>query len=257
MTDSSCGSNFFESKIGKRLVRSGLLSSLFCVLCSPIALFAQQRLSADVTTRQVVNNKMLRIERQLYYTVGGDLVVHYTHPQEYYMKTNRLGEVLIYQPSVNEVAMLQDKAMADQSEVFMLFLSPDRANLNLTRMGFVLQKVEKQGRRVVKTFTPTQLEDKIYSKAVVVTEQDRPIFCAFYDRSDRVVRKTYYSDYTTLPALTFPSRVTQIAYDNAGDSTIRREEYKNIKTAGFAADAPFDFHVPASARRVSPFKMQQ
>lgn len=240
------------------MVRNGLCSSFFfLLLCLVGGLHAQQRISADVTTRQVVKNKAIRVERQLFYTAGGDLVVHYTYPQEYYMKTNRLGEVVVYQPSTNEVAMINDKEMAEQSEVMLQFFSPDRANLNLTRMGFVLQKTEKQGKRIVKTFTPTLLEDKIYSKVVLVLEDNRPIYCAFYDQSSTIVKKTYYSNYTTLPRVSFPTRITQISYNTVGDSTIRKEEYKNIKTSGFAADAPFNYQVPAKAKRVNPFDMKR
>lgn len=218
---------------------------------------AQQRISADITTRQVANNKVIRIERQLFYTVGGDLVVHYTRPQEYYMKSNRLGEMVIYLPATNEVTMINDKDMAEQSELMMLFFSPDRANLNLTRMGFVLQKTEKQGKRIVKTFVPTLLEDKIFSKVVLVTENNQPIYCAFYDKASTIVKKTYYSQYTTLPSVSFPTRITQISYNGVGDSVIRREEYKNIKTSGFAPNAPFNYQVPANARRVTPFDVQR
>lgn len=254
MHPSSCGYSYSAQTKGKSLIRKGLFSSLFCLICCPTLLYAQQRMSAHVTSRQVANHRSIRIERQLYYTVGGDLVIHYTYPQEYYMKSNRLGEVTLYQPASNEVTLLNDKDMAAQSEVFLVFLSPDRANLNLTRMGFVLQKVEKQGQRVVKTYTPTQLEDKIYSKAVVALENNQPIYCAFYDQSANIVRKTFYSQYTTLPALSFPTRITQIAYNGVGDSTVRREEYKDIKTSGFPANAPFDFQIPASARRVTLFE---
>ena len=144
----------------KSIVRWGLYSSFFLWMSLLGSANAQQRISADVTTRQVAKNKVIRIERQLFYTVGGDLVSHYTYPQEYYMKSNRLGEIVIYQPSTNEVTMINDKEMSEQSEVMLQFFSPDRSNLNLTRMGFALQKTEKQGNRIVKTFTPTLLEDK-------------------------------------------------------------------------------------------------
>ena len=153
--------------------------------------------------------------------------------------------------------MINDKEMAEQSEVMMQFFSPDRANLNLTRMGFVLQKTEKQDNRIVKTFVPTMLEDKIYSKVVLVTENNQPIYCAFYDKASTIVKKTFYSQYISLPKVSFPTRITQISYNGVGDSIIRREEYKNVKSSGFAADAPFNFQVPATARRVNPFDVKR
>lgn len=211
-------------------------------------------MSAHVTSQQVANNRSIRVERELYYTVGGDLVIHYTYPKEYYMKSNRLGEMAIYQPASNEVTLYNDPETATQTEVFLVFLSPDRTNLNLTRLGFVLQKVEKAGKRVIKTYTPTHSQDKSYAQAVVVLEDNKPIYCAFYDQSLNIVKKTFYSQYTTLPFLTFPTRITQIAYNGTGDSIVRREEYKDIQTSSFPSDAPFDFQIPTHAQRVSPFE---
>lgn len=252
------GRSIHERRRSRDVCLPAGVSTLFILmLCIVGTSHAQQRLSADVTTRQVVKNKVLRIERQLFYTAGGDMVTHYTYPQEYYMRSNQLGEVVVYQPTTNEVALFNDKSMAEQSEIMLQFLSPDRANLNLTRLGFVLQKTERQGKRIVKTFTPTMIEDKIYSKVVLVMENNRPIYCAFYDKNATIVKKTFYSNYTTLPTLSFPTRITQISYNTLGDSTIRKEEYKNIKTSGFAADAPFQFRVPSNAKRVNPFDFKR
>ena len=68
-----------------------------------------------------------------------------------------------------------------------------------------------------------------------------------------MVKKTYYSHYVELPMITFPTLVTQISYDGRGDSIIRREEYRNVRTKDFPKDALFDYKVPADARRVTPF----
>ena len=79
----------------------GLLPFFFIVLCGSAV--AQSRLSADVTVRQVHKGKAMRVEKQVFYSSNGNLVVHFTKPQEYYMITNRLGETSVYQPKVNEV----------------------------------------------------------------------------------------------------------------------------------------------------------
>lgn len=220
-------------------------------LCGTTA--AQNRLSADVTARQVHKGKSMRVEKQVFYSTNGNLVVHYTYPQEYYMVTNRLGETSVYQPKANEVMQVNDRSISSESEMLSVFISPSYADLGLTRLGFVLSKVEKEGIDQVKTYTPTHVDDKAIGKAVVVCRDGNPIYCAFYDQSGNITKKTYYSRYVTLPVLTFPTLVTQIAYDGKGDSIIRREEYRNIRTKDFPQDALFDYRVPANARRVSPF----
>lgn len=257
---SSCGCKPHNMPKEKKIVLRGLFSSLFCFLLFVLFVtsgYAQQRITADVTTRQVMKNKSLRVERQLFYTAGGNLVIHYTYPQEYYLTTNGLGEVTVYSPKNNEVTMFRDNTVSSQSETMISFISPDHANLGLRQMGFVQKKSEKEGKRIVKTFIPTLKEDKIYSKVVVVSEQGEPIYCAFYDKNNNIVRKTYYAEYVRLPMVSFPTRITQISYGNVGDSIVRQEVYKNIKTSGFASSEMFDFKVPANAKRVNPFETKK
>lgn len=214
---------------------------------------AQNRLSADVTVRQVHKGKSMRVEKQIFFNTNGNLTVHFTYPQEYYVVTNRIGETSVYQPKANEVMQMNDRSITSESEMLSVFLSPSYADLGLTRLGFVLSKVERDGDDQVKTYTPTHVDDKAIGKVVVVLRDGNPIYCAFYDQSGNITKKTYYSHYVTLPAMTFPTLVTQIAYDHAGDSVIKREEYRNIRTKDFPADALFDYKIPANARRVTPF----
>lgn len=214
---------------------------------------AQSRIMADVTARQVHQGKSVRVEKQVFYSTNGNMVVHYTYPQEYYMITNRIGETSVYQPKTNEVLQVNDQSVSSENEMISVFMSPSYADLGLTKMGFVLGKVEKRGDDQVKTYTPTRVDDKAFSKVEVVCRGGKPIYCAFYSKSGQVVKKTYYSRYVDLPVVTFPTLITQISYDNAGDSIIRREEYRNIRTKDFPADALFEYQVPAKAKRVDPF----
>ena len=210
-------------------------------------------MSADVIVRQVHKGKSVRVEKQIFYNSNGTLVVHFTVPQEYYMVSNRLGETTVYQPAANEVMQMNDPAVSSESELLTVFMSPSYADLNLTRMGFVLDKVERKGEDQIKTYHPTHIADKAIKKVIVVCRDKNPIYCAFYDRDDRLTKKTYYSKYFSLPTMSFPTLVTQIAYDDKGDSVIRKEEYRNIRTKNFASNALFDFKVPANAKRVNPF----
>ncbi len=233
------------------IVLRGLLPLFFVLLCGTAS--AQNRLSADVTARQVHKGKSMRVEKQVFYSANGNLVVHYTYPQEYFLVTNRLGETSVYQPKAGEVMQMNDRSVTSETELLSLFMSPSYADLGLTKLGFVLAKVEKEGADKVMTYTPTHIDDKAFSRAVVVLRDGNPIYCAFYDQSGSMVKKTYYSHYVELPVMTFPTMVTQISYDGKGDSIIRREEYRNIRTKDFPADALFDYKVPANARRVTPF----
>ncbi len=214
---------------------------------------AQNRLSADVTVRQVNKGKSMRVEKQVFYSTNGNMVVHFTYPQEYYMITNRLGETSVYQPAANEVMQINDHSMSTETEMLTVFLSPNYIDLGLTGQGFVLGKVEKEGKDQIRTYTPTRVDDKAIKKVTVVCRDGNPIYCAFFDQSDHIIKKTYYSRYFEQSVFSFPSLVTQISYDTKGDSIIRREEYKNIRTKDFPSSALFDYKVPANAKRVNPY----
>lgn len=231
-------------------------NKLFPFFMSLLALMpavAQSRISADVTIRQLNNKKVVRVEKSLFFSSNGNLVVHFTYPQEYYMVSNSLGETSVYQPAVNEVMQMNDKSFTSRSDIFALFLTQDFSELNLTQSGFLLKETKKEGDKVVRTYTPTMKEDKGISRVVVVLRNNQPIYCGYYNVKDKLMRKTYYSRYVTFPNYSFPTSITQISYDAKGDSVVRKEEYKNIKTSDFGADALFDWRVPKDARRVSPY----
>lgn len=253
MTVSSCGSKPLINTLTKRTVRHGLLSLFFSVALLSTAV-AQQRISMNITTRQAYKGKMLRMERELYYNSNGTVVVHYTRPEEYYVTSNKVGELSVYQPKVGEVMMMYDKETINQMETFMFFLTGDCSDLNLTKLGFIRKGSKKENGRLVTTYEPTSLEDKHFSKVVVVTENRRPIYSAFYDTGGKIVKKCYYAQYQEYALVTFPTKITQISYGDAGDSIVRREEYTNIKTSDFGSKALFNYTIPANARRVDPFK---
>ena len=149
MTISSCGFKPYEpSKVG--IVRRGLFPLLlFMVGLAGSTVSAQNRLSADVTIRQLYKKKVVRVEKQLFYNYNGNLVVHYLYPQEYYVLTNSLGETSVYQPKVNEVMMINDRTTSSYSEFFTIFLTPDYADLNLVKSGFVVKEVRKEEDNVI------------------------------------------------------------------------------------------------------------
>ncbi|MBR1626689.1 MAG: hypothetical protein IJ681_06050 [Bacteroidales bacterium] len=214
--------------------------------------FAQTHISADVSVRQLYNNKILRVEKQIFFTSNGNLVVHYTYPQEYYMITNTLGETSVYHPATNEVMYMNDMTLSSQSEIFSLF-TPSSSDLHLTDMGFSLQSTKKENDNIVKIFVSDNSRIKDIQKVKLVYGKDRPIYCAFYSDKEKISKKTYFSDYITLPNFSFPTVITQISYDTKGDSVIMKEEFKNIKTDNFSDDALFKYTIPKGTKRVNPY----
>ena len=217
-----------------------------------LAAEAQTRVAADVTIQQAHKGKSVRVEKQVYYNANGSLVVHFTYPTQYYVITNRLGETSVYQPQTNEVMQMNDASVSSEDEMIALFMTPNYTDLGLQQLGFVLNKVERKGGDQIGTYVPTGNNSRDISRAVVVCREGNPIYCAFYDHDGLMTRKTYYSRYTEFRTFTMPTLVTQIAYNGLGDSVIKREEYRNIRTEGFGSESLFDFTIPNNAKRVSP-----
>lgn len=256
MKTSLCGyKGKYEVIVGTVFIR---LFPLFVFLLFHTAnIFAQTKMSADVVVRQLYKNKLIKIQKQIFFTFNGNLVVHYTYPQEYYMITNSLGETSVYQPSVNEVMYITDKTLSSQTEIFSLFMTPNFSDLNLTNLGFVLKGTKKEGTNIVKIFTPTQSIDKNIKQVKVVCKKDQPIYSAFYSKDNRITKKTYYTDYIVFPNISFPTVITQISYDSKGDSVINKEEFKNIKTSNFPVSSCFNYKIPKGAKRVSPYSVKK
>lgn len=228
------------------------LSFVFLTLFSPL-ISAQNRLSADVLVRQLSQNKLTKIQKEIFFSSNGNLVVHYTYPIEYYVITNLLGKNSIYLPSKNEVMYIDNWLFSSNSEIITCFFKANYSDLNLTNIGFTLQSSQKEGDNIVSIYVPNNNSIKTIKKVKIVCQKDKPIYSAFYTKKDKIATKTFYTNYITLPNVSFPTTITQILYDEKGDSIIRKEEIENIKTNDFPNENLFDFQIPENAKRVNSY----
>ena len=105
--------------------------------------FAQKKISANVEIKQVKNNKVIVVEKDIFYQSNGNFVVHFTKPQEYYLVTNSLGEAKAYMPQTNEVVIMNDQFFSSQNELLYSFLSNEYKDFGLEKLGFTMQKDRK------------------------------------------------------------------------------------------------------------------
>ncbi len=214
--------------------------------------FAQKKISANVEIKQVKNNKVIVVEKDIFYQSNGNFVVHFTKPQEYYLVTNSLGEAKAYMPQTNEVVIMNDQFFSSQNELLYSFLSNEYKDFGLEKLGFTMQNQKKEGTKIIKTYVTAKKEFKDLSKIEIVYEKNLPIYTAYYNKKD-ITRKVYYSKYMYLSQFTFPTQITEISYDSPSDSTVKREIYSNVKVDQFTDNTLFDYKIPSSAKLVSPF----
>ncbi|MDD2192418.1 MAG: hypothetical protein PHO12_07745, partial [Bacteroidales bacterium] len=220
-------------------------NSLFLVLIIlSFPSFAQKKISANVEIKQVKNNKVIVVEKDIFYQSNGNFVVHFTKPQEYYLVTNSLGEAKAYLPQTNEVVIMNDQFFSSQNELLYSFLSNEYKDFGLEKLGFTMQSQKKEGAKIIKTYVTGKKTFKDLSKIEIVYEKNLPIYTAYYYKKD-ITRKVYYSKYMHLSQFTFPTQITEISYDSPTDSTVKREVYSNIKVDQFTRNSLFDYKIPS------------
>ena len=216
------------------------------------ALYAQNRVSAQVEVKRVNKGQSVTVLKELFFSANGNMVIRFTYPEEYYVVTNNFGEAKIYFPKTNEVMLINDKSMSSEIEPLYYFLTNKIEDLGLRSLGFSLTATRSEGNQIIRTYTPSSPNNLglLFSKIEMVHENHVPIYCAYYDLKNSVKQKVYYSDYQMLSFTAFPSRITEISYPTANDSIVSRMLYSNIKTGREAVSSLFDFSVPPDAKVV-------
>lgn len=225
-----------------------LAALLLCINAS-----AQKRVSADVEVKQVYQGKVTTTTKSVYCANDGRLVVVFHTPEEYYEITNAKGEARIYVPSLKEVYVDNSGDINSKDELINIFLSGNSEDLGLRGYGYMLTSTVREDGVVKRTFT-TAVQGRP-PKIEIVFENFLPIYAAYYDNAGKVLTKTYFSNYSTGQRFVLPTRTTQISYGAAGDSTVVRTIYSNIRLDG--TDKEFDFQVPKSAKSVTLKDLQK
>src|SRR6218665_1407188 len=99
-----------------------------------------EKLSAEMTSRQVQDGKSVTIKGRIYYQRNGNMVTRFTYPKEYVVISNKLGEIKIYDPARNSVLQYQNFIFSTQSSQFYFFFSGKSSDMGLTDIGFVPEK---------------------------------------------------------------------------------------------------------------------
>lgn len=221
---------------------------LLILTLAPFAMVAQQRVSIDVTTVQVAGGKKVTTERSIYLNADGRMVSEQHRPIHLISLVNSLGEMRIYDPAKNEVAMINNKELASGKEMLAMFAWGSYNNMDLPTYGFTQSDVRNENGLMIKTFKPKNFTG--ISKVELVMENHLPICMIYYDGKSNPLRKVYFSNYKH-DRIPMPMRITEIEYTSPRDSVVRLSTYRNLLT-GPAANSPmFNYKVPGDAKRTN------
>ncbi|WP_234733028.1 LolA family protein [Tellurirhabdus bombi] len=237
----------------KSLVRA--LPSLITFICLSSFLSPLQtidRLSAQMTTRQVQQGKSVTIKGELFYQRNGNMITHFSYPKEVIILANKLGETRIYDPKANAVMRFQNAMFGTQTTQLAYFLTGSTADMGLNNIGFVQEKVSNNKGLLVTDWKPKVADKKTLIQRVrVVYNGTNPIYMHYTDANQKIIRKVYYSGYQTVGERPFPTSTTEIMYEK-GDSTVSKTTYSNFQVNQQANSSYFNYTIPASAKIQQP-----
>ena len=95
-----------------------------------------EKVQATVESKQLEKGKSIILKSQIFYQLNGDCVTHFTSPVEYFVTTNKLGEVKVYDPIQNTVLVQQDNLYSSKQTPFYFFLSGKSNDMGLKELGF-------------------------------------------------------------------------------------------------------------------------
>lgn len=227
------------------------------LLLAPILLCASfvhapasiEKVSAEMNSRQVQNGKSVSVKGRLYYQRNGNMVTRITHPQEYVVVSNKVGEVKIYSPARNTVMQYQNFLFSTQSSQFYYFFSGKSSDMGLTDIGFVPEKTYNEGNLAVIIWKPKVADKKAtIQKVKLVYQLQQPVYMHYEDGKGNIIRKVFYYNYIRLENSSFPSVTTEIVYNGKNDSTVTKTSYTDVRLNHLALTDYMDFRIPSNAK---------
>ncbi|HKM94918.1 MAG TPA: hypothetical protein VJY41_14810 [Prolixibacteraceae bacterium] len=172
-----------------------------------------------------------------------------TSPDLIYIFTNRLGETKIYYPETNQVSYMQSEGMSSKNEMIYYFAHNLTDQLGLADEGFSLASRSYENQYLV-TVWNAPVEMNLIDRVKMVFDGANPIYAEYISRKEKIIKKIYYSQYNDYISFRLPLRITEIAFSESGDSTIKRTIFSNLKVLPSPNSEFFDFQIPDNAEPI-------
>lgn len=235
-----------------RIISKIILHFSFAVI---LLLLNVSMLSAQVylqsETKRLHNDEVVTTQNEILIELSsGQMFVHYSKPDEFYVNTNIYGEMTVYFPESNEVMKQYNAFFSSESELIYHFFLQQTNDMGLTEGGFKAIETHMEDKYLVTTWEAEEYNDSKFAKAKLVEENYLPIFLSFSDENDKVLQKIYFTDWETKDAVVFPTRITQIDYIAEGDSILSRKLYKDVLTGATANEKYKKVEIPEDAKLI-------
>lgn len=212
-----------------------------------------EKVQAAVVSKQLENGKSITLKSDVFYQSNGDCVTHFTSPVEYFIITNKLGEVKVYDPIQSTVAVQQNDLYSSKTTPFYFFLSGKSNDMGLSDLGFSPVKTYSEKNSIVSEWKNKKTSVNIPVQNIkLVHREQNPIYMEYKAADNKVLRKVYYYNYTKINQYSFPTTTTDIVYNTkTKDSVITKTTYGSIKTNADATGMFFNYKVPTTAKKIN------
>lgn len=235
---------FFQLRTLAGVLLLAALPALFAFSASRI-----NKVSLNMESVTVEKGRKVVSRGEIYYEAGsGSMVTHLTYPLEQIFISNRFGEVKMYDPRNNAVAIKQDLSFNTRGTVLYFFLSSNASDLGLREMGFTLTDTKYEGQFMISRWNaPTQMAEAL-SGVKLVHDGYRPVYMEYQDPKMNKLRKVYFSNFQLVLDVELPMRITEVNFFEDGqDSAVSRIDYSNILVNEQAQSSYFEYEIPEDA----------
>jgi hypothetical protein len=236
-------------KLKHSCIAAGILILFFIT-----AVHAQQSVSlmqVKMNSRTANKGKYTQEAADIWYQQkDGKMISSFADPKMIII-TNNKGEATLYDVAKNTVASRQNGAYSTQGSYFYFFLSNKASDLGLKEMGFHLNDTKFDQQRVITSWTPPMQLSTMLLRVELVLENYHPIYMAYYDIKNKIIRKVFYYKYQTFAGqVALPLAVTEINYFDA-DSAVTKTTYSDVLINEQVTDLTYlNFKIPADAKKL-------
>lgn len=127
---------------------------------------------------------------------------------------------------------------------FALLLSGDFKSFGLEKMGYEIEKVEKEKEMVITTWKPKAGVVSPLGK-VLTSSKDQKLFgIIIYDKNEKMISKQFFKNYTSVNGLKVPQELIQITFGKNNEENYQVTTFKNILVNNMNESTIYNYCIP-------------
>lgn len=189
-----------------------------------------------------------KLSANIYYRAAeGKMLTHVTYPDELVTMTNKVGEIKIYNPKDNTVAVQRDANFSTKENWLYYFLSMGSNDMGLEIRGFALYDTRFEDGLMITQWLPPPSLKNVLSKVELVHRDFKPLYIGYEKPEGGFLRKVYFTKYQPLENMNLPQKITEILFFDGKDSVITTTTFSEIQLNEKVSGQYSNFTIPLNA----------